>query len=674
MDELSGNKDKQITDLLQQLLILKDEYEKRLENLEADHRNEILEYKKKLHEIELNAQMSREDLEKQFRKSWAWRIGRFQTNTVKYVIKAIIYPFLFVVEQFKDNENKNHVSQSRSNTKACNAEYNNSDFDEEIKNYNPDPNKFNICCIFDTFTKNCFEPELNLLSPGPRNWKKVLCTIRLDALFVESAWHGNGDSWRFLVGKHNEKNLNIIKALTSECHKKDIPTIFWNKEDPVHFDKFIETAQMFDYIFTTDADCIPKYLEHTKHNHIYALPFAAQPNIHNPVLSQPRIGNVCFAGSYHVHQYIERQHDMEILLKPAMAYGLDIFDRMFGTRDKNAIQYQFPDIYQPYIRGKLEYNEMIDAYKKYKVFLNVNSVKYSPTMFARRVFELLACGTPVISSYSKGIINLLGEDIVLISESEKDTQKHLDHLLGDDHFWWRKSLAGIRKVMEFNTYKDRANMILTNTGLGSIQPQPVSFLVIAVISSMEDAVYLSAIIHKQAYSEYSILLVPGIDIHFTGEQLEKIRILFHFAGAAILSDYSEKEIAVRLADLEYTHAVFLNANNYYGKNYFRDYALAVKYSEAKIIGRKSGFSFIQSGEITEYNKGFEFMFVNGVPSDTLLIEKKLMSGMDVTSFLGTKEFIANGSSIFSLDPYNFLRNGRKAFEETQNHILENFDI
>ena len=40
---------------------------------------------------------------------------------------------------------------------------------------------------------------------------------------------------------------------------------------------------------------------------------------------------------------------------------------------------------------------MLTAYREYKVFLNVNSVVGSPTMCARRIFEITASGTPVVS-------------------------------------------------------------------------------------------------------------------------------------------------------------------------------------------------------------------------------------------------------------------------------------
>ena len=76
----------------------------------------------------------------------------------------------------------------------------------------------------------------------------------------------------------------------------------------------------------------------------------------------------------------------------------------------------------------------------------MNSDDTSPTAFSRRVFELLAAGIPVISSYNPGIINYF-KDVVMISKSEKDTGKHLERLLKDKELRDRLSLLGQRKYL-----------------------------------------------------------------------------------------------------------------------------------------------------------------------------------------------------------------------------------
>ena len=152
---------------------------------------------------------------------------------------------------------------------------------------------------------------------------------------------------------------------------------------------------------------------------------------------------------------------MHKLLEPAIEFGLDIYDRNYGT--PQAKHYRFPDRYQPYVRGALPYNEMVKAYRRYKVFLNVNTVSDSPTMFSRRVFELLACGTPVVSSRARGIEEVLGEGVVCLAKSAQDVHNHLEMLLNNPRAWNDLSRAGRNTVSASHTYKLRLGEIVSKS-------------------------------------------------------------------------------------------------------------------------------------------------------------------------------------------------------------------
>ena len=91
----------------------------------------------------------------------------------------------------------------------------------------------------------------------------------------------------------------------------------------------------------------------------------------------------------------------------------DIYDRNYLDDHPD---YKFPDKFHKNIIGTLDFSEINLAYKGYEAALNLNTIKNSQTMFARRVFELLASNTLVFSNYSRGIRTLFG-DIVLCSDS-----------------------------------------------------------------------------------------------------------------------------------------------------------------------------------------------------------------------------------------------------------------
>ena len=116
---------------------------------------------------------------------------------------------------------------------------------------------------------------------------------------------------------------------------------------------------------------------------------------------------------YFRDKHPERREQMETVLAPIRELGLHIFARNGSVDEK----YAWPDEYRPHIVGELPYDQMLAAYKMYKVFLNVNSVLDSPTMCARRVFELSACATPVVSGWSRAIEETFGSLIPIARDA-----------------------------------------------------------------------------------------------------------------------------------------------------------------------------------------------------------------------------------------------------------------
>lgn len=260
-----------------------------------------------------------------------------------------------------------------------------------------------MALIADEFTTSTISREVNVVSPTPENWRSTLDSNPVDVLFVESAWAGNDGTWTRKVGYYDEEQCADLVALIAYCRSKSIPTIFWNKEDPVHFNRFRRTAKYFDVVLTTDANCLQDYWEHRGGNlkALGSLSFWAQAEIHNPMgTSRAYSHSVAYGGSYYGDRYAERSKELRAILEGARPQGLTIYDRQADNPDS---PYKFPPALQEYVQGGLTYEEMVEAYKSHPVHVNVNSVNASPTMFSRRVFELAACGTPVISGKSFGV-------------------------------------------------------------------------------------------------------------------------------------------------------------------------------------------------------------------------------------------------------------------------------
>src|SRR5699024_11092438 len=125
--------------------------------------------------------------------------------------------------------------------------------------------------------------------------------FRPDMLFIESAWQGNSGKWYGMIVKTKPE----FCLLTEYCHEKNIPVVFWNKEDPGHNEGFMAAAGLCDFVFTTEIDCIAQYKRCLGHDRVYFLHFAAQPKLHNPVETFERKDMFCFAGAYYTN-YPER--------------------------------------------------------------------------------------------------------------------------------------------------------------------------------------------------------------------------------------------------------------------------------------------------------------------------------------------------------------------------------
>ncbi len=326
--------------------------------------------------------------------------------------------------------------------------------------------RLRVASILDEMSQACFAPECELVPLSLEEWAEELDEAQPDLLLVESAWNANGGEWQYRIAAYPRKDLvglSALRALVDGCRERGIPTTFWNKEDPVHFDRFAEAAALFDHVFTTDARCVERYRALPGARTVTPLPFAAQPRIHNPSAVVPeRSASPCFAGAWYRDRHPDRRHALEALLDAARPYGLVIYDRRFGGDDD---AFGFPERFAPHVLGKLPYERILGVYKSHRVFLNANSVVDSPTMCSRRVFELAACDTAIVSTPGAALSALLGEGMVEEAGDEAAAGEALERVLGDEEERTRRTRAARRAVFAEHTYAERLVTIAATAGL-----------------------------------------------------------------------------------------------------------------------------------------------------------------------------------------------------------------
>ncbi|MCM1989295.1 glycosyltransferase family protein [Oceanirhabdus seepicola] len=520
-----------------------------------------------------------------------------------------------------------------------------------------------IACILDQFSYDCFKYECNLIQLHIKNWKKVISKEKPDLLLVESAWKGVGNSWKIKIYDINNTKDTNLKSLIAYCNRLNIPTIFWNKEDPFHFQKFIHTAKLFDYVFTTSEESIKKYTGVLKHNKVFCLPFAAQPQLHNPIdKDKMKVNNVAFAGSWYANKYPERKKGLDFLLTSAMKYSVHIYDRTYNVPFPTKKNYDFPAKFKPYIRGGLPYNEIVKAYKKYKLFLNVNTITNSKSMFSRRVFELLACGTPIISNYALGI-EVLFPSIVKLCKNKLDADKYLKVLLGTKDFRDRLSLRGQREVFNTHTYTHRLEEILNKIGF-KYKQIPMSGVSIITITNNINT--LNNIVNNytiQKYSKKELVLILNnkkIDIKEIKLKLKKYRGIRIIQAGENQSYNDYLKLGIENSQCDYI-SIF-DSNDYYSPNFLTDLMNTFKYTDAKIAGKLSHHCFLKNNKkLMLVAPNSEYRYVNYLYSSTLVIKKELFNIIKLKTTSKENiwddffnQCIKNHIKLYSSDKFNYV--------------------
>lgn len=321
-----------------------------------------------------------------------------------------------------------------------------------------------IGIISDQFTFETLAPEAQFIVLKPETWREQLQTEAIDALFVESAWEGTEGLWRHKVGFYGNDEFSTLRSLLAHCNGSGVPTIFWNKEDPVHFNRFRLTAKHFDHVFTTDADCIDRYWQNagSRLKTVASLPFYAQPRLHNILPSRRKYEHtVSYAGSFYGEKYPKRSAELSIILKAATSHGLAIYDRQHLNPES---PYHFPAALGSFVRGGLAYPEMVEAYKAHPVHINVNSVGDSPTMFSRRVMEVAASGGAVVSGRGRGVEEVLN-GLIPVVNGQDEAMLLLSEWMANEETRIRDAWLAYRLIHRGHTAAHRLAYVLRTAGL-----------------------------------------------------------------------------------------------------------------------------------------------------------------------------------------------------------------
>jgi len=498
-----------------------------------------------------------------------------------------------------------------------------------------------VAAIVDDFTRQSLRMECDFQDLHPDAWRDEMESFRPDLLFVESAWRGDQGSWHNTISRVPEELVEILEW----CREHAVPTVFWNKEDPVHFETFLRVAAEFDHVLTTDVDRVSQYRGLLGHDRVGFMPFAAQPRLQTPVETHERKQALAFAGSYYT-RYVERMRDLRAIVSGAAAVmPVEIFDRNLGT---TLPDYAFPEEYQQYIVGTLQPSEIETAYKGYRFALNLNSVKGSQSMFARRAFELLASNTLTISNYARGLKVLLG-DLVPMSDSQKMTRAVLEELTADVARADRLAAAGLRKVLDQHTYAERLRYIMSVAASLPFEQQERAVVALGLVADVEAAHRLLDTVRRQEGVH--------VDTRAVTQDAQAAALLAEH-GVTVLGPEEAASTALRDVTLGAAAVVaVLDPRDWYGPHYLHDLANATQYSDAGVIGKSEHFAAQGDGSVSLSGQGGAYRAAADLPLRRAALAPAASAALTVAELVAPGAHAPEGLVQISIHRFDYCADG-----------------
>ncbi|RDB34812.1 glycosyltransferase [Exiguobacterium sp. RIT594] len=410
-----------------------------------------------------------------------------------------------------------------------------------------------VAIVCSEFMYAYYQDALHLHYVNPATFEEVF-EKPIDLFLVVSSWKGlQGDDWKGVATPTSKKRARLMEMIR-QVKGKEIPVVFQSTEDPSNFDRFSGVAKEADYILTSDEAMIPEYQVLCGHDRIEATTFGVNPIIHNPIgATRSRNKHVLFAGSW-MAKYPERVKDTEMLFDGVLRsdHTLDIVDRNYQL---NLPDYHFPQRYVSRVAPSIPYETLQQVSKCYDWVLNLNSIKYSKTMCARRIYESQALGNLILSNYSIAVNNDFPN--VFTVHDHQEAQAILERTTEDDVK--RLRAEGIRSVMSSHTVYDRIDQM---TRLLKLPVQPLRRKLLVVLRQVTpelnrmleqqtvtpDWIYREEDLTKELYEQTDLVAVlDGMESY--GEYyLEDLVNGFKYSDASIVRKTAQDEVPFVIQD------------------------------------------------------------------------------------------------------------------------------
>jgi len=387
---------------------------------------------------------------------------------------------------------------------------------------------------------------------SPSNYNEFL-SQDLDVIIYTTCWKGiDNDEWRGV--KYRENPKTALDSILHYARMNDIKTVFQSIEDPSNFDYFLPIAKKFDYVLTTDTDCIDRYKTELGHHRVFYGEYGVNPQFNNPIGCRRNIRNAAFfAGSY-PERYKERCADMAVIFDSIIDAGGDLLiaDRNYGAESKDLA---YPARFQRNVLPPVQHDLLQKVHKLFRHNLNFNSIKQSPTMCAMRVYELQAQGNGLLSNYAKSVFNRFpGVRTIPYKQELK-----FDFSVNESWEEYQINMRNARQVLDEKTSYQVVSKLLENIGLPCAEKHDTTIAVICRRKS--DAILRS--FECQAYSDK--ILVEESELN-EWDTIKRRHRVGYFCWFSDENDYQRFYLNDLLNGFKYTDCRYITKNAHFDKH------------------------------------------------------------------------------------------------------------
>lgn len=217
-----------------------------------------------------------------------------------------------------------------------------------------------------------------------------------------------------VAGAVGEKPLAALDAVRGVAKNMGIPVVWVTIEDPNHFEKFAAQAEGADVICTSDGVLVPEYQRRFPNAIVEWVPLAAQPKLHFPMPMAEDASDLVILANHYDND--DRQLAASVVVDPLLDAG-------YSMKLYSYSRAKWPEKYDSYYAGETKFSDCATYYPTGRVAIGISNQWHNTLMCSMRIFEVLACGMPMIAFQSDAFPTL-------------GFQNSLPDLSVDGHFVW----------------------------------------------------------------------------------------------------------------------------------------------------------------------------------------------------------------------------------------------